>query len=477
MDIWKILGIAATADKKAIQTAYREKLTQTNPEDKPEEFKALRAAYEKALELAKQAPVQGDAPLTEAERWTQKLDAIYKDITRRRRTEEWHGLLNEDFCVSLATRALARDTLLRYLMQHYFLPRSIWQLLDEHFSLRENREELLQSFPADFLDNAVYSGITNDALLPYDALQGAPGDGVDEFLRGYGQFRRSAGDVSKMAEALARMQASEVQHPYLALCLARLELTRPEPDLQQAAELADRVLQALPEDLTARMLAADCAMRREDWVSADGILIQVLADTPVMAQAKFNRIECLIHLDRLFEAKELSIQLNKALPFNDVVTNQLHALNTLIIPIREQTWANDPSDSDNSIELAWCYHQEGRSAEALRIVNALPAQQMQGSYEYENLAGKVLMANNRFADAIPHLNAWEQAIRSLPDTLENTDKRTRLPEAIRLQAAMYEQIGQDEQAGPLLQLLAEQWPEDVGSLQMRGQRALRRQEY
>ena len=49
---WFILGIEPTKDKKAITNAYRQKLRQTNPEDKPEEFEALRTAYEEALAFA-----------------------------------------------------------------------------------------------------------------------------------------------------------------------------------------------------------------------------------------------------------------------------------------------------------------------------------------------------------------------------------------------------------------------------------------
>ena len=36
---WFVLGIEPTKDKKAITAAYRQKLRQTNPEEKPEEFK------------------------------------------------------------------------------------------------------------------------------------------------------------------------------------------------------------------------------------------------------------------------------------------------------------------------------------------------------------------------------------------------------------------------------------------------------
>ena len=49
---WTVLGIEPTADKKAITKAYRTQLMHTNPEDKPEEFKVLREAYEQALSWA-----------------------------------------------------------------------------------------------------------------------------------------------------------------------------------------------------------------------------------------------------------------------------------------------------------------------------------------------------------------------------------------------------------------------------------------
>jgi len=63
---WMLLGIEPTQDKKAITAAYRAQLAHTNPEDKPEEFKKLRAAYEEALRLADgkgTEPVRDESPI------------------------------------------------------------------------------------------------------------------------------------------------------------------------------------------------------------------------------------------------------------------------------------------------------------------------------------------------------------------------------------------------------------------------------
>lgn len=49
MNIWKILGIEPTTDKRAIKRAYAAKTKETHPEEKPEEFKQLYEAYQAAL--------------------------------------------------------------------------------------------------------------------------------------------------------------------------------------------------------------------------------------------------------------------------------------------------------------------------------------------------------------------------------------------------------------------------------------------
>ena len=100
---WTLLGIAPTTDKNTITAAYRAQLARTNPEDDPEGFKALRAAYEQALQLAEQAEqpaAQDDSPLG---LWKGKLRALYDDFPARIDPERWQELLHDPVCTALDT--------------------------------------------------------------------------------------------------------------------------------------------------------------------------------------------------------------------------------------------------------------------------------------------------------------------------------------------------------------------------------------
>ena len=49
MNCWDILGIEPTSDKKEIKKAYARLLKQYHPEENPEEFKQIQAAYQQCL--------------------------------------------------------------------------------------------------------------------------------------------------------------------------------------------------------------------------------------------------------------------------------------------------------------------------------------------------------------------------------------------------------------------------------------------
>ena len=144
---WTILGIEPTKDKKAITKAYRGKLAQVNPEDRPEEFKALRGAYEEALKLADQeepVPVRDESPVG---LWMEKVRALYDDFAARIQPQNWKELLSDEVCIALDKRPAAEDALLRFLMEDFYVPQPVWQLFDETFGLAERRAELYENYP------------------------------------------------------------------------------------------------------------------------------------------------------------------------------------------------------------------------------------------------------------------------------------------------------------------------------------------
>ena len=61
MNIWELLDIAPTTDKKAIRRAYAARSKVFHPEEKPEEFRQLYEAYQAALTYAKLASAGHDA--------------------------------------------------------------------------------------------------------------------------------------------------------------------------------------------------------------------------------------------------------------------------------------------------------------------------------------------------------------------------------------------------------------------------------
>jgi tetratricopeptide (TPR) repeat protein len=179
MSPWTILGIEETRNKKEIKKAYARQLKIYHPEDDPNGFMRLRAAYEEALRLSAFLPGNKDneeenqpSLINPAEldhnptgrkndtgccSSLDKAMAIYNDIIKRRDVECWKELF---MGFSLDEYEQFYNIALTFFNEHFHLPFNVWRYLDSELSLCSQNEFL-------WTDLVEYdSGLSFDCFSP-----------------------------------------------------------------------------------------------------------------------------------------------------------------------------------------------------------------------------------------------------------------------------------------------------------------------
>ena len=101
------------------------------------------------------------------QQWIKKVEAIYYDFGSRISEDMWKEVLSVPVCVELDTRQAASEALLRFLMKHYYLPQNIWQLIDRTFDYTGSKNELLERYPREFIEDVVLSSINYPDIINY----------------------------------------------------------------------------------------------------------------------------------------------------------------------------------------------------------------------------------------------------------------------------------------------------------------------
>ena len=445
---WTLLAIAPTNDKKAITAAYRARLAYVNPEEKPEEFKALRAAYEEALLLADreaQPSAQDESPVG---LWLAQVRAVYSDFPRRIDPAVWQELLAQDVCTALDTRPLAEEALLRFLTEEFYLPQTVWQVLDDAFRWEERRAERYETFPRDFVDYAVINGIRYPESLPSDLFTpGLNARDCDDYRRIY--YRANQSDAAELPALLEQLDSLSEYHPYGELLACQVLAQEGKDD--EALAIYRRLARSYPQDVRTQLEWAARCMQAENWAEGEVYARRTLELRPNAAQAKQMLAECLAAQGQYEDAKQLIFQLMDAAGGDQKRIYELRqtvqAWNQALIAQREALLQQTPNDDDNRAKLAWCYLQNDRTAEALELCRAI-GPDYADRYDYHNLFAKAAYAANLFEEALPHLQQLEELLRSMqPDGTEKTAERiASLPEKLQMQGSCQLLLGRRAEA-------------------------------
>ncbi len=433
MNIWNILGINETKDKELIKNAYREKLVGVNPEDNQEGFMALRKAYEEAMyEADKEDEDNADGPAEGSLEY--ELKELYDDFERRINIDEWKQILDRDEFVSLDTAQEYRDKVLVFLMDYSLVPQQVYKLVEEEFAVKENKNELCESFPAGFIDHIIDNAKYRDPISYY--LFDGDFDEIDKYIDIYYglDYAIRIRNIEEQARLIAELEAIDIYHPYLELCKYRHEIQKMnltvetteeryekyKDELKELQDKGEEILREVAcEDYYALMFCGDIALINNDLEATEDYYNRLLSLEPDNSSLQ-NRLGDLYCAKGEYEAaKDLFMKILDANQYNEGARYGLVRANTGLIEKYLVQIEEEPDNEKLKYELVWCYYRNGMFDKCVEYLNTFKPTTVYNRCVYYDLLGRNYMyakgIENQFDKALENLFLWRDAILEIPE--------------------------------------------------------------
>lgn len=499
MNIWNVLKIEQTKDKDALKKAYRMRLSSVNPEDDAEGFMELRKAYEEALRLADIPDVTEEESDNEEEgedSLSSSLLAIYNDFEKRINPDVWQELFNTDAFVSLDSRENSMNELLYFFINHVFIPQKVWKLIVEEFDIKEQKKELSERFPENYieyiLNNARYDDIINYDY--FETTKETKPDQIDDFIRTYYDLDRIARrrETQKAKELIEQSESDTISHPYLELMKLRLALqelvakfeqkkeSMSEEEIQQTnlEELFDReyhnhlyeiyekaepLAEKAPNDITILHFCGDVACHLLDYEAANKYYDQAKQLAPENYFVKAKHAELMFRTGCYKESRDTYMELLKENHYDNNVRIGMIRANQKLIEENEKLLAEHPDNASARMEIAWSRYQSYQFREAIdHLTSFLPEGEQK--FEYYNVLGRCYLGINDSRNALQCFLAWKNLIERLPEEDQSEEvekKRKRYPYVHFLLGDCYLKLKQYDEARKYFQFAIEKQHDEI----------------
>ncbi|WP_458460802.1 hypothetical protein [Paenibacillus sp.] len=338
MDYWGILGIEPTEDMNVIKRAYASRLKHNHPEEHPEGFKELRAAYEQARIMASTGAIQPinnefeddctdhstqeqqdltqgihiedlhisppkqEDPLREVvNHFLERAISLYEDFDSRIRYDLWVNLVEDEQFWSIQVRERLHIELLDVLAERSWLPGLVWKLLDDTFGWMDNELALSERFSSSFLSHIRYqSQSLYDLQLEFLHQAAADGLQIDDYLY-FREFARRAlihQDLDTAHEMLGKAYAMYEQDPVLLRLIAVYSMN--VEDWETALHMYSRLAVILPNEPQILRHLADVLLKCGHAEEALSINMQLsdATEAVIYSPALSSAAQCLIQLGR-----------------------------------------------------------------------------------------------------------------------------------------------------------------------------------
>lgn len=442
MDFFRVLGIEETREENEIKQAYLQKLKTTNPEDDPEGFKRLRKAYEEAVAFARR-PEQEEQPEQEQQQiddtpsgqWVSRAVKIYGRLSSRMDLEEWKHLFEDEIFLSLDGEDECREKLLVFLMNHIFLPTTVWKLLDEKLQICNLQDKLKEKFPGEFIRYLVYK-CRNGENMDFTLFQGADDADYDGFLNLYNQGWRMLenDDIGGAQEAVEQAEQLEIGHPAMQLLLANIRLKQNQKE--EVLQLIQTLQESYPEHPMVIYQVAELYYQMGELEKSKKFyeILKERDDKHYMANLRLTKIY--VEEGKYKQAKKCAEDVLK-FGTDDDFFGQLQEINAVL---EKEYKAKKDEDADAAMEYGWCLIQDERYFEGIKLVEALEGKVAPDrDAERKGLLAKLYLQEAMFYEAVDQALLWREALikrMETDDEQERSEDRRRLRDSylIRVEA-------------------------------------------
>lgn len=421
-EIFFILGIEKTKDEKQIKDAYRSKLVTTNPEDDPEGFKKLRAAYEEACSYARSSEEEEEPKKDETPSglWAQKAQQLYATLSGRCDAKAWEALFEEDIFVSLDGNEECRRKLLIFMMNHFQFPDSVWKLIEENLNIAKDSVKLKEEFPADYIDFLVRRGMTSEAIDFY-LFEGEEDADYDTYIRCYNACWDALQErnVEKIEELMAQAEATGITHPYMEI--VRAGLYKEKDDKAKAQEILEKLLEEYPDESTVLYQLAEFYWANEQHDKAATCYLKLKAQDEIHYMANYRLAFWYTEKEQYPEAKECTRVVIRRGQDNAIIELRQkinHALKGEYL----QKWQEE-NDPEAALELVWGYLQDDKFYAAVKMAEEIkefiPAEK---KGDYYGLLARIYMGRAEHEKAVETAQKWLEELEKEEKTLEADEK-------------------------------------------------------
>lgn len=429
---FQVLGIAETKEEDRIRQRYLSLLKDTNPEDDPEGFKRLREAYEEALRFAaERGKEKEEEPQGEVGLWMKRVRETYRDIFLRRDSNVWKPLFEDNVCVGFDTFLDARKQLLGFLSGHSFLPRTVWELLDQTFHVMDDFEALKEEFHVNFLRHIEYHVNTDDfldyALFEAQADYGPEDDEeVDRYIIEFFEIRNKLeeGQTEGVEQALEDLTRHGLYHPYEEVERLRLYIRREEQG--KGKEEAESLLARYPEDSYVQIWAGKTFSDAGDEERGFALWEAVLEKEPEYYMARYFALGYLMRQERWYQAGKYINELLRVNSQDGELREQLNEINQGLVPLVQAAYEKGEGFEDLTKEevplfLGRRLYNMERFEEVMELLEKDPilSKKEEGSL---NLKTWTLYRLERYEEAVPVFREYLTCLEGISDEAERTAK-------------------------------------------------------